>query len=752
MIKYQNWLLFVLYVLAAVVDCDVMAARTVPVFHEPRSVRQSSEARPLLPDAAARQFRRWRTAALRPEISRADGLEVGDRLMLGLFDDAAYTAVIDRIHTNINGTVSIRARIEGDPMGYVLISTTGGQSLGTVSAPGQRRRFRILPTPDGTGHIAAEINPQTADELPDADAPTPPFDAPTQPLLSEPTAEPNEQAVPDVTNIDVMVVYTPAALTYAGGSTGMANTIAQAMEKAQIVLDNSQTQTTMTLVYSGQVDYTESGSSDTDLNRLTSATDGYIDEVHTLRSQYGGDLVAMFTKVEDVGGIAWQLYSTSGSPNYAFSITRVQQASWTYTTIHELGHNLGCHHHKQQNTQPGPGLYSYSAGWRWTGQDNQYYCSVMTYEEGTYFSDGVKHTRVAYFSNPELLHQGVPTGDAVDGDNARTVRQIRNIIAAYRADQIGSLQVSLSPQQAIDGGAQWRRVGSSAWLDSGQTEVGVPAGQVTIEFKAISGWTQPEPRMVSIVHNQTCYVSAEYVESFEVQIGSGTTTWEYPLSTLYHDARTQTIYLSSELAGANTFVGLALDVHTPPGQTMNNFTIRLKHTNLSNYNNQSVWESTGWTTVYQNDETITATGWVVFPFSAPFVYNGSQNLMVDISFNNSSYSSTGYCRVFSVPRMVRSLYYQTDSNYGDPLTWSSRTPRPNTGDYVPNIKLMLPPPFVPSADLDGSAMVDIEDFSRFARQWQLGCVPPTWCDGADFNQSGQVDLNDLIWLLDYWLE
>lgn len=737
--------------MAAMAVCDAMAARTVPVFNEPPSVWQFREAQPILPAAAARQFRRWRMTTLRPEISRADGLELGDRLTLGLFDDANYTAVIDRIHTNINGTVSVRARIESEPMAYVMISTTDGRSLGTISVPRQRRRFRIMPALDGVRYVAAEIDPQTADELEDAEAPQPPFDAPSDAIFSEPTEQANGQPVPDVTNIDVMVVYTPAAQTYTGGSAGMANTIAQAMEKAQLVLDNSQTQTTMTLVYSGLVDYVESGSSNTDLNRLTSATDGYIDQVHTLRNEYGADLVAMFTHVEDVGGIAWQLYSTSGSPNYAFSITRIQQASWTYTTIHELGHNLGCHHHKQQNTQPGPGLYSYSAGWRWIGQDSKPYCSVMTYEEGTYFADGVKHTRVAYFSNPELSYQGMPTGDAVDGDNARTVRQIRDVIAAYRPDQIGSLQVTLSPQQAIDGGAQWRRVGTSVWLDSGQIEVGIPAGQVTVEFKLVSGWVKPEPMNVWIVHNQTSLVAAEYVESFEVQVGSGTTTWEYPLSTLYHDARTQSLYLASELGGPNTFVGLALEVHTIPGQTMNNFTIRLKHTNLSIYGNLPVWESTGWTTVYQSNETMAAVGWVEFPFSTPFAYNGSQNLMVDISFNNSSYSSSGDCRVFSVARNTRSLYYRTDSSYGDPLTWSSRTPTPNTSYNIPNLKLFLPPPFVPSADLNNSATVDIMDFSLFAQRWLNTCAAPQWCEGADFNQSSGVDIDDLVWLLDSWL-
>jgi hypothetical protein len=189
----------------------------------------------------------------------------------------------------------------------------------------------------------------------------------------------------------------------------------------------------MTLVHSSEISYTESGDSGDDLERLTYTSDGYLDDVHTWRNQYGADLVVLFTYVNDVGGIAWLLNTTSGEPEYGFSITRVQQASWTYTTIHEMGHNMGCHHHKEQNTQPGPGLFSYSAGWRWIGTDNGKYCSVMTYESGQYFADGQTHTRVGYFSNPDIVYQGVATGDAADGDNARTIREVKDVVSTYRS-------------------------------------------------------------------------------------------------------------------------------------------------------------------------------------------------------------------------------------------------------------------------------------------------------------------------------
>ena len=186
-----------------------------------------------------------------------------------------------------------------------------------------------------------------------------------------------------------------------------------------------------------------------------------------------------------------------------------------------------------------------------------------------------------------------------------------------------------------------------------------------------------------------CFVlSVPSVWAEEIIIGTGTSTWALPLNTFCHDARTQTIYLAGEIGAPYDITALALYVTVLPGQTMYNFTIRMKHTDLSVYGGSPNWESSNWTTVYQTNKTITTTGWVQFNFTTPFEYNGTQNLMVDISFNNSSYTTNGYCR-YSTPGGTRTIYYYTDSGYGDPLAWSGRTPIPNATSNVPNLKLIV---------------------------------------------------------------
>ncbi len=161
-------------------------------------------------------------------------------------------------------------------------------------------------------------------------------------------------------------------------------------------------------------------------------------------------------------------------------------------------------------------------------------------------------------------------------------------------------------------------------------------------------------------------------ESDSVTIGAGKISWIYPMYTSYHDARTQVIYLSSEIGRAANIIDLSLDVTTVPGQILENWTIRMKHTNLSKYSDEKLsLEADGWTVVYQNNESIDNTGWHKFEFQTPFAYNGTDNLLVDFSFNNDTSTSNGLCRVSS-PGGKRSAYAASYNLDGDPLDWQGK--------------------------------------------------------------------------------
>lgn len=376
-----------------------------------------------------------------------------DRLMLNLFENTEYPSTVMDVYQNINGTTVVTAKLDEFDYAYAISTTTGVRSLVTVYIPELLKYYQVISDPASSVHYVVEMNSYDRDVLPDSPALIPelitPADIKEQIRIMK-ELESRDSGVNDPANIDVMIVYTPAAQSWANSSGGgIENVVAQSMAFAQLVLDNSQTITSVTLVHSSPVDYSESGNSEVDLVRLTASPDfnpwgdsyegyavsGFMDEVHEWRNIYGADLCALFSFADDTGGLAWLLNNPNGLPNSGFSLTRVQQAGISYTHIHEMGHNMGLDHHKQQNFQPGPGLFLYSAGWRWQA-GGAWYNSVMAYSQGYYYDPpapgaGITSTEVPYFSNPSVTYLGVATGHAADGDNARNVRETKHVVAAY---------------------------------------------------------------------------------------------------------------------------------------------------------------------------------------------------------------------------------------------------------------------------------------------------------------------------------
>ncbi len=377
-------------------------------------------------------------------LGKIENLVPGDTFVLDLFE-IPIRVVINRAAVNRLGTRTIRGRLDAFPKGSFSLSVTDNQSLGFVRIPENNREYRIRYDPETRSLDAEALNPADKDILRSA-----------PPLVPEKTADPlffTEEGTPAAhpaplqyaanmydqeAVIAVMVVYTPDANAWAEGGGGIENIIAQVMEDTQLALDNSDTETTVALVHAQEVDYRESGSSSRDLRRLQNDSDSYMDDVHVWRNRYGADLVALLSKTDDMGGLSYQLDKVSGDPEYAFSLTRVQQAAASYTFAHELGHNMGMGHHKEQLSETEEekygGLFDYSAGWRWWGNDGDLYSTIMTYPQKEYFEDGLESINLPYFSNPQIYYEGKPTGNALDGDNARTLRQVRHVIAAYRED------------------------------------------------------------------------------------------------------------------------------------------------------------------------------------------------------------------------------------------------------------------------------------------------------------------------------
>jgi hypothetical protein len=237
-----------------------------------------------------------------------------------------------------------------------------------------------------------------------------------------------------------MVVYTPAARDWAAERGGIRVLIAQGLETGQLALDNSRIAIELRLVHSAPVSYPDEDGL-TDLRRVTGTDDGYMDQVHAWRESYGADLVTLVGAFPDYCGLGWLLGRTRGMPRFGFTWVAARCLDGL-ALIHEMGHNLGANHRKDQLDSPGPGIFSYSAGWRWVGSDSRRYCSVMSYTDPW---AGEPVTRAPHFSNPDVEHLGATTGNPVDADNARTLGALRQVVGGYRPTRVRLLTIETTP-------------------------------------------------------------------------------------------------------------------------------------------------------------------------------------------------------------------------------------------------------------------------------------------------------------------
>lgn len=165
-----------------------------------------------------------------------------------------------------------------------------------------------------------------------------------------------------------------------------------------------------------------------------------------------------------------------------------------------------------------------------------------------------------------------------------------------------------------------------------------------------------------------------------VLAGRGTVTASHPFKTFYMDAKTDMLYLASELtpvwgneqARVN---GIGFNVLNASPQMMNGLTIKIQNTNLTSLTG---FTNTGWTTVLSSNYTITNTGWVFFYFS-PFIWDGTSNLLIEVCFNNSSINSNSAVMASNKPGLTWHQYQDLPNGNGctDLSTGGLQANRPN---------------------------------------------------------------------------
>jgi len=209
--------------------------------------------------------------------------------------------------------------------------------------------------------------------------------------------------------IDIIAAYTPAAKNGQGGTNAMNALINLAVSESNTGYANSDVLQRYRLVNAPEmVGYTEVADFVTNLNRFQSPSDGFMDEVHTLRNQYGADACCLILNGSQYCGVAYGIMGapSNGFAPLAFQVTARSCATGYYSFSHEFGHLFGCHHDKANG---GVAYYPYAYGWRTTSGA---WRTVMAYAPGT---------RVNYFSNPNKTYGGEALGVVNQAENYRAL-------------------------------------------------------------------------------------------------------------------------------------------------------------------------------------------------------------------------------------------------------------------------------------------------------------------------------------------
>ncbi|GEM_PF-2574689 len=365
------------------------------------------------------------------------------RLQVPLFDGSTVDVVLKRLVVRGRESFSWLGVVAGEDGSRVILTVNGetvvanirsvvhGTHQLRIAADGKQELHKIDDTayPDcGCDDDAEEV------------APDEPEDGPAGVGSGGGGAE---ASTAGDTQVDLMVVYTPAAKIASGGKVAVEALINLAIDEANQAYDDSQVAIHLRLVHMQEVGYTETGDSATDLSRLRANGDGYADEVHPLRDKYGADAVSMFFDQPTTCGRAYRMTSLSGMSESAFSVVHWSCAVGNYSLIHELGHNFGCRHAIGDSglTRSSAALTSYSYGWHFTGSDLVEYRTIMAKQSGT---------RIGYFSNPDVTFLGTPTGVAIgqsdEAHNAASINDARDYVATWRPTTVA---LEVSPIQEV---------------------------------------------------------------------------------------------------------------------------------------------------------------------------------------------------------------------------------------------------------------------------------------------------------------
>jgi hypothetical protein len=361
------------------------------------------------------QFVMINTNALEIEGDRAFQLNVPNELSCTIVKEKSYRVSGNRLvwigrARNIEGFVRfvvhgdiVNAKIDLIGNGYSIFPLTGGLHLMFRDTDAKR------------GHCDEEGYQESREPNSHYDAGDP--------------NEPDNGSRAGECSLRMMVVFTQAVKTAAADVTTLVEGHVADWNTYNV---NSNVDYTVELARCIGTDYVATGAAENhptygndsqDMIRLYETSDGFMDEMHTIRNQYDADLVSLFvTTLHSGGGEALPIGAVASD---AFHTMLWNNGASTFA--HESGHLFGLRHSHDATNTP----YAYGHGW---DVDNSF-ATVMAYT-----SQCAPCVRAPNWSNPNINVSGVPSGTVGFADAARVNREQDQTMASFQLTVTNKLQ------------------------------------------------------------------------------------------------------------------------------------------------------------------------------------------------------------------------------------------------------------------------------------------------------------------------
>ena len=361
-------------------------------------------------------------------------IPISAQTVLTLPGQITHNVTHDRKWTHKNGDITW--------VGYL---TEFGAQYRVIITRGKEHVFGRLYTPDGTFKLKSDHSGTWLIDVEAAGQTVEPFlddyllpPSPPKKRINLQSSNSKIEIQSGNTVIDVMVIYTSGFAVQYPGSMALTR-INHLIDLTNQAYEDSGINLTLRLVHNLEIQYTDQNQNVSALNDITNGNNPF-ENIATLRTQKGADLVVLLrpyrSQTHNSCGNGWlngfngQDISLFGT--YGFSVVSdgndvdgTNSFCSDLTFAHEIGHNLGSAHDRDNATDAGVFLYSYGYGLAGV------FGTIMSYI----------NPEVSFFSNPDLQSCngnacGIDENLPLAANNALSINNAMAAVAAFQATAV----------------------------------------------------------------------------------------------------------------------------------------------------------------------------------------------------------------------------------------------------------------------------------------------------------------------------